>query len=209
MKNTFEFLKKYALIIIATSILLLFAFQKCENKQVITQNDSVVQSDKDMSKADSLNTINANIQLDKKDSIIASLNVKLFNEKANTKNQKADANKQHVVNDSLQARFEREKNLDTCEDLANGLGLEISEKDSVIASLDSQVENYANETKELNDKAEIQSLVIASKQNLVTSKDSTIAYYKTQNKKNDLWNGVKIKAAGVLIIIETVALLLK
>jgi hypothetical protein len=209
MKNTFEFLKKYALIIIASSILLLFAFQKCENKQVITQNDNVVQSDKAMSKADSINTINANALLCKKDSIIASLNVKLNNEKANTKIQKADANKQHVVNDSIQARFEREKNLDTCEDLAKGLGLEISEKDSVIASLDSQVENYANETKELNDKAEIQSLVIASKQNLLTSKDSTIDYYKTQNVKNNLWNGVKIKAAGVLIIIETVALLLK
>jgi hypothetical protein len=209
MKNTFEFLKKYALIIITSSIFLIFTFQKCENKQVITQNDSVVQSDKDMSKSDSLNTINANIQLDKKDSIIASLNVKLFNEKANTKTQRADANKQHVVNDSLQARFEREKSLDTCEDLAKGLELEISEKDSVIVSLDSQVENYSNETKELNEKAEIQSLVIASKQNLVTSKDSTIEYYKTQNMKNDFWYGVKIKTAGVMIFIETVALLLK
>ena len=209
MKNTFEFLKKYALIIIASSIFLAFTFQKCENKQVITQNDSVVQTDKDMSKADSLNTINANIQLGKKDSIIASLNVKLQNEKANTKTQKADANKQHVVNDSLQARFEREKSLDTCEDLAKGLELEISEKDSVIASLDSQVENYSNETKELNEKAEIQSLVIASKQNLLISKDSTIDYYKTQNKKNDKWNEVKTKVAGVLIFIETVALLLK
>ena len=209
MKNTFTFLKKYSLITIASSIFLVFIFQKCENKQVIIQNDSVVQSDKDMSKSDSLNTINANFQLDKKDSVIAALNVKLQKEKANTKNQRADANKQHIVNDSLQARFEREKSLDTCEDLAKGLRLEISEKDSVIASLDSQVENYSNETKELNDKAEIQSLVIASKQHLLTSKDSKIDYYKTQNKKNDLWNGVKIKIAGVLIFIETVALLLK
>ncbi len=209
MKNTFEFFKKFALIIIASSIFFAFVFQKCENKEVITQNDNVVQSDKAMSKADSINTINAYALLCKKDSIIASLNVKLNNEKANTKTQREDANKQHVVNDSLQARFEREKNLDTCEDLANGLGLEISEKDSVIASLDSQVENYSNETKELTDKAEIQFLVIASKQNLVTSKDSLIAYYKTQIKKNNLWNGVKIKVAGVLIFIETVALLLK
>ena len=209
MKNTFEFLKKYALIIIASSVFLALTFQKCENKQVITQNDSVVQTDKDMSKADSLNTINANILLDKKDSIITSLNVKLSHEKIISNKQRADANKQHVVNDSLQARFEREKSLDTCEDLAKGLGLEISEKDSVIASLDSQVENYSNETKELNDNAEIQSLVIASKQNLLTSKDSTIDYYKTQNMKNDLWNEVKIKVAGVLIFIETVALLLK
>jgi len=209
MKNTFDFLKKYAMIIIACSIILVFTFQKCENKQVITQNISVVQSDNDMSIADSLNTINANIQLDKKDRIIASLNIKLSHEKIISNKQKTDANKQHAVNDSLQARFEREKGLDTCEDLAKGLGLEISEKDSVIASLDNQVENYSNETKELNDKAEIQSLVITSKQNLLTSKDSTIDYYKSQNKKNDLWNGVKIKVAGVLIFIETVALLLK
>ncbi|MEI6753437.1 MAG: hypothetical protein WCK78_09730 [Paludibacter sp.] len=209
MKNTFEFFKKYALIIIAFSIFFAFVFQKCENKEVINQNDNVVQLDKAMSKADSINTINAVALLCKKDSIIASLNLKLQNEKVKTNNQRADANQQHAVNDSLQARFGSEKSMSKCEDLAQGLYLEISEKDSVIASLDAQVENYSNGVKELNDKTEIQVLVIESKQNLITSKDSTIDYYKTQNKKNDLWNGVKIKAAGVLIIIETVALLLK
>ncbi|MEI8085328.1 MAG: hypothetical protein WCG93_03825 [Paludibacter sp.] len=208
MKNTFEFFKKYAFIIVSC-IFLALAFQKYENKEVITQNDSVLQSDYDMSKADSINSINANALLCKKDSIIASLNVKLNKEKATTKIQKADANKQHIVNDSLQARFDSEKNLDTCEDLAQGLGIEIAEKDSVIASLDAQIENYSNEVNEFNDKAEIQAMVITSKQNLLSSKDSTIDYYKTQNKKKDFWNGVKVKVAGVMIFIETVALLLK
>ena len=87
--------------------------------------------------------------------------------------------------------------------------LEAIEKDSVIESLDSEIENYSCEVKELEEKVDIQKGIIDSKQNLIACKDSTIADYKIQKKKTDFWNKVKIKAAGVIIFIETIGLLLK
>lgn len=209
MKNTIAIIKKYALVILAVSICVFSIFQKCDSKQETPRLGTIDQRNINKSKEDSLNTARANILLYQKDSIIQTLKSKLAKEKANTATQKADANKQHILNDTLQARFERDKNLSTCEDLVRGLKLETTEKDSVIESLDSQIENYSCEVKELEEKVGIQKGVIDSKQNLITCKDSTITYYKTQKKKTDFWNKVKIKAAGVVIFIETIGLLLK
>jgi chromosome segregation ATPase len=147
--------------------------------------------------------------LNQKDSTIKLLNSKLAKEKANTATQKAEANKQHILNDSLQERFEKEKNLSTCEDLVQGLKVEIIEKDSTIESLDSEIKNYSCEVEELEGKVDIQKSVIESKQELIAYKDSTINYYKTQKKKTDFWDNVKIKVAGVIIFIETIGLILK
>jgi hypothetical protein len=209
MKNIIAIIKKYALVILAVLICIFSMFQKCDSKQEIPRLATIDQRNINKSKEDSLSTARANILLYQKDSIIQTLKSKLAKEKTNTATQKADANKQHNLNDTLQARFERDKDLSTCEDLVRGLKLETIEKDSVIESLDSEIENYSCEVKELDQKVDIQKGIIDSKQNLIACKDSTIAYYKSQKKKTDLWNKVKIKAAGVIIFIETIVLLLK
>lgn len=209
MKNTIEILKKYTLVILAVLICGFSMFQKCDYKQETPQPATFDQLDKNESKEDSLNTVRANILLKEKDSIIQMLNSKLAKEKVNTAIQKAEANKQHILNDTLQSRFEREKNLSNCEDLVRGLKFEIVEKDSVIESLDSEIDNYTCKVKELKEKAEIQKGVVDSKQNLIACKDSTINFYKTQKKKTDFWNKVKVKAAAVIIFIETIGLIIK
>jgi len=209
MKNTIVILKKYALVILAVLICGFSIFQKCDSKQETPQQATIDQRDRNESKEDSLNTAKANILLCQKDSTIQMLKSKLAKEKANTANQKAEANIQHILNDTLQSRFERDKNLSTCEDLVRGLKFEIIEKDSVIESLDSEIENYSCEVKELEEKVDIQKGIIDSKQNLISCKDSTINFYKTQKKKTDFWNQVRIKVAGVIIFIETIGLILK
>ena len=209
MKNTIEILKKYALVILAILICGFSLFQKCDSKPETPQQKTIDQSNINKSKEDGLKTARANILLNGKDSIIKILNSKLAKEKANTATQKAEVKKQHILNDTLQSRFERDKDLSTCEDLVRGLKLETIEKDSVIESLDSEIDNYSSEVSELAEKVDIQKEVIDSKQNLIACKDSTINFYITQNKKTDFWNKLKIKAAGIIIFIETIGLLLK
>jgi hypothetical protein len=182
---------------------------QCDFKQETPQSATIDQRNINKSKEDSLNTVRANILLNQKDSTIKVLNSKLAKDKANTATQKAEANKQHIFNDTLQSRFEKEMNLSTCEDLVRGLKVEIVEKDSIIESLDSEIENYTCEVEELEGKVEIQKGVIESKQELIACKDSTITYYMTHKQKTDFWNNIKIKVAGVIIFIETIALLLK
>jgi len=208
MKNS-NCLFKITIIFIALIIYSVIVFQQSDSKQETPQPATIDQRNINMSKEDSLNTIRANILLNLKDSTIKVLNSKLAKEKANTVIQKADANKQHVLNDTLQDRFEKEKDMSTCEDLVQGLKFEIIEKDSTIESLDSEIDNYTCEVQELEEKVEIQKGVIDSKQDLIACKDSTINYYKTQKKKTDFWNNVKIKVTGVIIFIETIGLILK
>jgi hypothetical protein len=208
MKNTNSLFKILA-VFLALVIYSVFLFQKCDSKQEAPQQTIIDQRNINKSKEDSLNTARANVLLWQKDSTIQTLKSKLAKEKANTTTQKTEASKQHLLNDTLQARLERDKNLSTCEDLVMGLKFEIIEKDSVIESLDSEIENYSCEVKELEEKVDIQKDVIDSKQNLIACKDSTIAYYKTQKKKTDFWNKVKIKVAGVVVLIETIGLILK
>ena len=209
MKNIIAILKKYALVILVVLICGFSVFQKCDSMQETAQQVTIDQRDINKSKEDSLNTARANILLCLKDSTIQTLKSKLAKEKANTATQKAEVDKQHILNDTLQVRFERDKNLSTCEDLIGGLKLETNKKDSVIESLDSEIDNYSYEVKELEEKVDIQKGVIDSKQNLIACKDSTITNYKTQKKKTDFWNKVKIKVAGVVVLIETIGLLLK
>ena len=207
MKNS-NCLFKIIVLFLALIIYSVIVFQ-CDFKPETPQPATIDQRNINKSIEDSLNTVRANVLLNQKDSTIKLLNSKLAKEKANTATQKAEANKQHVLNDSLQERFEKEKNLSTCEDLVQGLKVEIIEKDSTIDSLDSEVNNYSCEVEELEEKADIQKGVIESKQELIACKDSTINYYKTQKKKTDFWNDVKIKVAGVIIFIETIGLILK
>lgn len=207
MKNS-NCLFRIIVLFLALIIYSVIVFQS-DFKQETPQPAPIDQRNINKSKEDSLNTVRANILLNRKDSVISLLNSKLAKEKANTVTQKAEANKQHILNDTLQSRFEKEKDLSTCEDLVRGLKLETVEKDSVIESLDSEIANYSCEVEELEAKVEIQKGVIDSKQELIACKDSTINYYKTQKKKTDFWNNVKIKVAGVIIFIETIGLLLK
>ncbi len=209
MKNTIEILKKYALVILAILICGFSVFQKCDSKPETPQQKTIDQSNINKSKEDSSKTVRANILLNRKDSIIQILNSKLAKEKANTATQKAEVLKQHILNDTLQSQFEKVKDLSTCEDLVRGLKLETVEKDSVIESLGSEIDNYSCEVEELEEKVDIQKGIIESKQELISCKDSTINFYYTQNKKTDFWNNVKIKVAGVIIFIETIGLLLK
>ena len=185
MKSTIEFIKKYSLVILAITVCSLSLFQISCGNQSEPQQVNIDQSDKEKSESDRLNTLKAYAQLQQKDSIIKLLNARLENEKVNTATQKANARKQHALNDSLQTRYEKEKSLNTCEDLVRGLKFEITEKDSIIESLDSEIENYSCEVKQLEVKVDIQKSVIDSKQNLIACKDSTIVYYKTQKKKTD------------------------
>jgi hypothetical protein len=207
MKNS-NCLFKIIVIFIGLIIYSVIVFQS-DFKPEKVQSAIIDQRNVNKSKQDSLNTVRANVLLNQKDSTIKLLNSKLAKEKANTATQKAEANKQHILNDSLQERFEKEKNLSTCEDLVQGLKVEIIEKDSTIESLDSEINNYSCEVEELEEKVDIQKGVIESKQELIACKDSTIYYYKTQKKKTDFWNNVKIKVAGVIIFIETIGLILK
>lgn len=207
MKNS-NCLFNIIVLFLALIIYSVIVFQ-CDFKQETPQLATIDQRNINKSKEDSLNTARANILLYQKDSIIQTLKSKLAKEKANTAIQKADAKKQHEINDTLQARFERDKDLSSCEDLVQGFKLETIEKDSVIESLDSQIKNYSCEVEELEGKVEIQKGVIESKQELIACKDSTITYYMTQKQKTDFWNNIKIKVAGVVVFIETIALLLK
>lgn len=207
MKNS-NCLFRIIVIFIAVIIYSVIVFQ-CDFKQETQQPATIDQRNINKSKEDSLNTVRANILLNQKDSTIKLLNSKLVKEKANTAIQKAEANKQHILNDSLQERFAKEKNLSNCEDLVQGLKLETVEKDSVIESLDSEIENYTCEVEELEEKVEIQKNIIESKQELLACKDSYITYFKAQKQKTDFWSNVKIKAAGVIVFIETIVLILK
>lgn len=209
MTNTITILKKYVPVVFAVLICGFTVFQQRDSKQEKTQTTTIDQRDRNISNEDSLNTVRAYILLKEKDSIIQMLNSKLAKEKVNTAIQKAEANKQHILNDTLQSQFEREKNLSNCEDFVRGLNFEIIKKDSVIESLDSEIDNYSSEVKELEEKVEIQKGVVDSKQNLIACKDSTINFYKTQKKKTDFWNKVKVKAAAVIIFIETIGLIIK
>ncbi len=209
MKTTIEFIKKYSLVILAITFCILSLFQTSCGNQSKPKSAINDQLNIEKSKTDSLNTVKACALLQEKDSIIEKLNLKLKVEKANTTIHKYEAQKQHILNDSLHARFERAKNLNNCEDLVLGLKVEIVEKDSIIESLDSEIENYSCKVTELEEKADIQKEIIESKQNLIAYKDSTIAYYKTQKNKTDFWNKVKIKLAGVVVLIETIVLIVK
>lgn len=208
MKNTNSLFKIIA-VFLALIIYSVLLFQKCDSKQEAPQQAIIDQRNINESKKDSLNTARAYILLFQKDSIIQTLKSKIAKEKVNTATQKAEASKQRILNDTLQARFEKDKDLSTCEDLVRGLKFEMIEKDSIIESLDSEIGNYSCEEKELAEKLDIQKGIIDSKQNLIACKDSTITYYKTQKKKTDFWNKVKIKVAGTVILIETIGLLLK
>lgn len=207
MKNSIC-LFKIIVLFLALIIYSVIVFQ-CDFKQETPQPATIDQRNINKSKQDSLNSDRANILLNQKDCTIKVLNSKLAKDKANTATQKAEANKQHILNNTLQSRFEKEMNLRTCEDLVRGLKVEIVEKDSIIESLDSEIENYTYEVEELEGKVEIQKGVIESKQELIACKDSTITYYMTQKQKTDFWNNIKIKVASVIIFIETIALLLK
>ncbi|NDP21154.1 MAG: hypothetical protein GZ091_08750 [Paludibacter sp.] len=209
MKTKIEFLRKYALVIIAITFCFLSLFQISCGNQPKSEPTNIDQCDREKSKIDSLNTVKASILLQQKDSIIKLINLKLEKEKAHTAALKVDARNQHIINDTLQAIYEREKSVNTCEDLVCGQEVEIVMKDSIIESLDSENDNYSCKVKVLEDKVNIQTEVIDSKQNLIASKDSIITAYKTQQKKKDFWTGVKIKAAGIIILIETIALLIK
>ena len=207
MKNS-NCLFKIIVIFIGLIIYSVIVFQS-DSKPEKVQSATIDQRNVNKSKEDSLNSIRANILLNQKDSIISLLNSKLTKEKVNTATQKAEALKQHIRNDTLQSQFEKDKDLSTCEDLVRGLMLETIEKDSVIESLDSEIDNYSFEVEELEGKVDIQKGVIKSKQELIACKDSTITFYKVQKQKTDFWNNVKIKVAGVIIFIKTIGLLLK
>ncbi len=209
MKTAIEFIKKYSLVILAITFCILSLSQTSCGNQSKPQQTNIAQLNKEKSKTDSLNTVKANILLKQKDSIIKVLISKLKTEKNNTAKHKAEATKQHILNDSIQTRFKRNKELSTCEDLVQGLKVEIIEKDSVIQSLDSEIETCNNHVKVLESKLTIQSEIIDSKQNLIAYKDSTINHLATQKKKSDFWNKVKIKAAGAVILFESIILLVK
>jgi hypothetical protein len=209
MKTTIEFIKKYTLVILAITFCILSLSQTSCGNQSKPQQSNINQLNKEKSKTDSLNTVKANFLLQQKDSIIKVLISKLKTEKANTEKHRAEARKQHILNDTLQVRFERNKELSTCEDLVQGLKVEIIEKDSIIQSIDSEIVCYTDQMNELNQKVDIQKGIIDSKQNLIAYKDSTISHLENQKKKADFWNKVKIKAAGVVILIESIILLVK
>ena len=209
MKTAIEFIKKYSLVILAITFCILSLSQTSCGKQSKPQQSNIAQLNKEKSKTDNLNTVKANALLQQKDSIIKILISKLKTEKANTAKHKAEARKQHTLNDTLQARFGINKELSTCEDLVHGLKVEIIEKDSVIQSLDSEIETCNNHVKVLESKLTIHSEIIDSKQNLIAYKDSTINHLATQKKKADFWNKVKIKATGAVILFESIILLVK
>ncbi len=209
MKTAIEFIKKYSLVILAITFCILSLSQTSCGKQSKPQQSNIAQLNKEKSKTDNLNTVKANALLQQKDSIIKILISKLKTEKANTAKHKAEARKQHTLNDTLQARFGINKELSTCEDLVHGLKVEIIEKDSVIQSLDSEIETCNNHVKVLESKLTIHSEIIDSKQNLIAYKDSIINHITTQKKRADFWNKVKIKAAGVVILFESIILLVK
>jgi hypothetical protein len=209
MKTTIEFIKKYSLVILAITFCILSLSQTSCGKQSKPQQTNIDQLNKEKSKTDNLNTVKAYALLQQKDSIIKMLNSKLKTEKVNTEKHRAEARKQHTLNDTLQARFGINKELSTCEDLVSGLKVEIIEKDSVIQSLDSQNVCYREQMNELNQKVDIQKGIIDSKQNLLAVKDSTINHLTAQKKRADFWNKVKIKAAGAVILFESIILLVK
>jgi len=209
MKTTIEFIKKYSLVFLAITFCILSLLQTSCGNQPKPQQLNIDSFDKGKSKTDSLYTVKANALLQQKDSIIKVLNSKLKTEKANTEKHKFEANKQHILNDSLQAKYSRELSLSSCDELVQGLKVEINDKDSVIESLEVEIDNYSCEVIQLKEKVIIQKGIIDSKQNLIESKDSTINFYKTQKKKSDLWNKVKIKAAGAFILLESIILLVK
>lgn len=209
MKTLIEFIRKYFFVIMAIAVCFLSLLQISCGNQPKPQQLNIDSTDKRKSKSDSLHTAKANILLQQKDSFIEVLHAKLVKEKANTAAQKAKANEQHILNDSLQAKYSRELSLLSCDKLVQGLKLEITDKDSAIESLEVEIDNYACEVIQLETKVIIQKGIIDNKHNLIESKDSTINFYKTQKKKSDLWNKVKIKAAGAVILFESIILLMK
>lgn len=201
MKTLIEFIRKYFFVIMAIAVCFLSLLQISCGNQPKPQQLNI--------KSDSLYTAKANILIQQKDSFIEVLHAKLAKEKAITAAQRAKANEQHILNDSLQAKYSRELNLLSCDELMQGLKVEITNKDSVIGSLEVEIDNYACEVIQLEEKVDIQKGIIDSKQSLIESKDSTINFYKTQKKKSDLWNKMKIKAAGAVILFESIILLMK
>lgn len=209
MKTAIEFIKKYSLVIIAIIFCFLSLLQISCGNQSKPQRTNIDQSNKEKSKADSLNTIKANIILKQKDSTIKVLRSELAIEKANTATQRANAKWQHLLNDSLLAQHQRQQNLTTCEELVKGLKYEIFEKDSIIESLDCEIEIYNNELKAQEDKAAIQAGIIESKQSLIAFKDSIFQTYKMQQNNKGLNNKLKAKIIAVGLLFETIILIMK
>lgn len=209
MKTIIEFIRKYFFVIMAIAVCCLSLLQISCGNRTKPQQLNIDNSDRAQSKSDSLYTAKANILLQEKDICIKVLHVQLAKEQAKTAILKTRANEQHVINESLQAKFNRDLSLSSCDELVQGLKVEITDKDSVIESLDSEIENYACEVKELEEKVDIQKGIIDSKENLISVKDSTIQHYKIQKKKSDFWKGLKLKIAGAMILTETIVLLLK
>jgi hypothetical protein len=207
--TTIEFIKKYSLVIIAITFCFISLFQiSCAN-QSKPQQSNIDQLDKEKSKTDNLNTVKANKILQQKDSTIKALRSKLAIEKANTTMQRANAKKQRVLNDSLLAQHQREQSLNSCESLVQGLRTEISDKDSIIESLDCEIEICNTEIKTQEEKVAIQAGIINSKQNLIVFKDSVILTYQTQQKKQEQNNKLKAKIIGAGLLIKTIILLIK
>lgn len=209
MKTLIEFIRKYFFVIMAIAVCFLSLLQISCGNQPKPQQLNIDSIDNQKSKSDSLYTAKANILLQQKDSFIEVLHAKLANEKTNTAAQRAKANEQHVLNDSLQAKYSRELSLLSCDELIQGLKVEITDKDSVIESLEVEIDNYACEVIQLEEKVIIQKGIIDSKQNLIESKDSTINHLATLKRKSDFWNKAKIKAAGAVILFESIKLLIK
>jgi hypothetical protein len=209
MKSSILLLTNCLLLIIFLSLFGEYFLNKSWNKGESNQESIVNQTNTNQSKIDYMNTVKANTLIHQKDSIINCLNTRLANERARTKTQMVIAKKQHLLNDSLYALYEKENSLISCDELISSLGIEITKKDTLIDCLVAETESYDREVKAFEGKVILQKRIIESKENLILYKDSTIAFYKKQKKESDFWSDVKLKAALGMIMFETMALLLR
>jgi hypothetical protein len=149
MKNSISALIESLLLIILIFILGEFFLNKSRDQYQNNQETAINQINTNQSKIDRMNTIKANTLIHQKDSIINSLNTRLTNEKARTKTQMLIAKKQHLLNDSLYALYEKENSLISCDELISSLGTEITKKDTLIDCLVAETESYDLEVKAL------------------------------------------------------------
>lgn len=159
------------------------------------------------SKNDSLFAANAKGKLELQGRIIDVLKVELNVERAKNYQQRRAVKRAHLTTDSLRMRFDTLGTLNHSEQLVEGLGIELSAKDSLIKTQDAQLINYSKVQNAMDQKVEIQEGIILRKERLLEVKSSIIDFYRTEQKRREFWGDVKLKVLGAVLLIETIFLI--
>lgn len=192
-----------------------------------------------LAKKDSAQTLVSHQQMAIKDSLLLQLEFKMASIRMNVALLKAMANQNKMHNDSLRVKLQLKSSVNKQADykltknktidnkslevenlngkpaeqedseLLEGLELELKVKDRLIDSLELGWENNDQALRVLNQELAIQKGVVESKEMLIDNLKLCIAQSNKKQERLMLWDNLKLKGAVALILLETVALMVK